>query len=133
MRAGCTGQKQRNRRRNRETHRFQEYGREKDRISVTCQFREYEVHRSPDRAGASLRKPAPNPLDKSSRREIAGAHGKGCRVLDDVRRSEDYFFLVPLVNHSAQRCGGNAKSVISATINKSTTMRKKRATRCPLL
>ena len=40
----------------------------------------------------------------------------------------NYFFLsVSLVNHSAQRWGGNAKRAINATMNKSTTMRKKRA------
>jgi len=46
----------------------------------------------------------------------------------------NYFFLsVSLVNHSAQRCGGNAKRVINATMNKSTTMRKKRAIKESLL
>jgi hypothetical protein len=55
------------------------------------------------------------------------------RDLDALTRTDDYFFLLSLVNHSAQRWGGNANRVISATMSKSTTMRKKRATRCPLL
>lgn len=42
-----------------------------------------------------------------------------------------YFFLLSLFIHSAQRDGGNAKRVINTTISNSTTMRKKRATRCP--
>lgn len=57
------------------------------------------------------------------------ANAKGIPSLDDASRAWDYFFLLPLVNHSAQRWGGNANRVISATMNKSTTMRKKRATR----
>jgi len=43
-----------------------------------------------------------------------------------TRASQVYFFF-PLVNHSAQRCGGKQKSVMIAIKKNNTTKRKKRA------
>jgi hypothetical protein len=43
-----------------------------------------------------------------------------------TQASQVYFFF-PLVNHSAQRCGGKQKSVMMAIRKNNTTTRKKRA------
>jgi hypothetical protein len=43
-----------------------------------------------------------------------------------TQASQVYFFF-PLVNHSAQRCGGKQKSVMIAIKKNNTTKRKKRA------
>jgi hypothetical protein len=43
-----------------------------------------------------------------------------------TRASQAYFFF-PLVNRSAQRCGGKQKTVMIATKKNRTTKRKKRA------
>jgi hypothetical protein len=47
--------------------------------------------------------------------------------LVDMTQAFQVYFFFPLVNHSAQRCGGKQKSVMIAIKKNNTTKRKKRA------